>query len=189
MLCAGHACCDHVCCSPHASRAASLVLLSAFALCLRFQNACRALALASTLLNPVATFPSPFLPAPCSPAARFNTAKTVVTDELKRRDALISLSYADFVEAICRVAMIKPTPHEEEMGRIGAHMIHDFVDAQVKLGRYKAWLKRAARALPPYADRSSRTTGGAMPIADELRRLLGFLEQERTRLSHIYIAS
>lgn len=77
--------------------------------------------------------------------------------------------------------MIKPTPHQEELGRVGAKTYHDFIDSQIKLGRYNAWLGRATRTLPPYADRSSRTTGEGAPIADDVSRLLWILEQARAR--------
>jgi len=108
-------------------------------------------------------------------------AQSVVTDALRRSDAFTSLSFADFVEAVCRVAMVKPIPQAEQMSRMGMRTHYDFVDAQVKLGRYKAWLDRAARALPPYAERCSRESGVEVPIAEEVRRLLTVLAQARER--------
>jgi len=77
--------------------------------------------------------------------------------------------------------MFKPTPQAEELKRMGTRSMYDFVDTQVKLGRYNAWLERASRALPPYAQRSSRAAGSSMPIADDVRRLLQLLAQARTR--------
>lgn len=104
-----------------------------------------------------------------------------MTDELKRRGALVSLSYAEFVEALCRASTLKPTPLEEDLTRIGVRTARDFAVAMAKLGRHKVWLERAAAALPPYAERCARGAGDTAPIEEELRRLLEVLAQERAR--------
>ena len=63
---------------------------------------------------------------PLSPGRReaalcFVWAQTFVTDEIKRRDKLVHLTFVDFLEAIARLCTFKALPTPELIEAIGAH--------------------------------------------------------------------
>jgi hypothetical protein len=126
-------------------------------------------------------------PRSCGPAlsphrlpARAAAAQSVVSDMEGRSASRVgSLGYAEFIDAVVRVACCKPVPLKSELDKIRTASPLEFIQGQLKLGRYKAWLERAAQNLGPYAERCVRATAEARPVADDVRRLLGLVADAR----------
>jgi hypothetical protein len=56
----------------------------------------------------------------------FVWSQSIVTDEVKRREPMMHLSYADFQEALCRALAFKSLPSTDLMKTVDARSVSDF---------------------------------------------------------------
>lgn len=74
-------------------------------------------------------------------ALAFVHAQPFVADELKRRRAMLYLSFDSFCEALCRLALAKPLPSRARLAADDCQTVRQWAAAMVAKGAYATWVQ------------------------------------------------